>query len=307
VRKAAPERNYPERPVYWGAYVAHDNNRDNIGLGLQLSRNVLRHFLAWNPTVLHDLHESASYLYTSTGRGPYNAWIDPVLISEWYRLAHREVEELTGWGVPGIYTFDYYDGWSPNYLLWIANMRNSIGRFYETQGAGDASDRIVRASVDRQWHRPNTPLPEVVWSIRNNVNLQQSALLVALNEVASNRQEYLRSFWLKSQRAVAKATTEGPAAYVLPASDSRLAQQARLLRLLQLQGIEVQRLSAQAVAGSDTVPAGSYVVRLDQRSRRRLYRRSTPRPTMTPADARLLYNARTVRENGHPEGAMTPE
>ena len=304
VRKAAPERNYPERPVYWGAYVAHDNNRDNIGLGLQLSRNVLRHFLAWNPTVLHDLHESASYLYTSTGRGPYNAWIDPVLISEWYRLAHREVEGLTGWGVPGIYTFDFYDGWSPNYLSWIANMRNSIGRFYETQGAGDASDRIVRASVDRQWHRPNTPLPEVVWSIRNNVNLQQSALLVALNEVASNRQEYLRNFWLKGQRAVAKATTEGPAAYLLPASDPRPAQQARLLRLLQLQGIEVQRLSAQAVAGQDTFPAGSYVVRLDQPFSRaadmlldkQYYNPTDPSPyddvgwTLGP-----LYNTRTVR------------
>ena len=303
-RKQDPKTSLPRSPVYWGKYVAHDDNRDNLGLGLQLSRNVVRHFLAWNPTVLHDLHESASYLYTSTGRGPYNAWIDPVLISEWYRLAHREVEELTGWGVPGIYTYDFYDGWSPNYMFWIANSRNSIGRFYETQGAGDASDRIVRTSVDRQWSRPNTPLPEVVWSIRNNVNLQQSALLVALNEVASNREEYLRNFWLKSQRAVAKATTEGPAAYVLPASDPRLAQQARLLRLLQLQGIEVQRLSAQAVAGSDTFPAGSYVVRLDQPfSRtadmlldRQYYNPTDPAPyddagwTLGP-----LYNARTVR------------
>jgi len=303
-RKQDPEASLPRSPVYWGKYVAHDDNRDNIGLGLQLSRNALKHFLAWNPTVLHDLHESASYLYTSTGRGPYNAWIDPVLISEWYRLAHREVEELTGWGVPGIYTFDYYDGWSPNYLFWIANMRNSIGRFYETQGASDATDRVVRANVDRQWSRPNTPLPEVVWSIRNNVNLQQSALLVALSEVASNRQDYLRSFWLKGQRAVAKATAEGPAAYVFPATDPRPSQQARLLQLLQLQGIEVNRLDAQAMAGPDTFPAGSYVVRLDQPfSRaadmlldRQYYNPTDPAPyddvgwTLGP-----LYNARTVR------------
>jgi hypothetical protein len=49
----------------------------------------MRTFLDYNPTVFHDLHESASYLYTSTGRGPYNAWIDPVVISEWNRLAFR--------------------------------------------------------------------------------------------------------------------------------------------------------------------------------------------------------------------------
>jgi hypothetical protein len=50
----------------------------------------------------------------------------------------------------------------------------------------------------------------VVWSIRNNTNLMQSALLIALNEVATNREEYLRNFWLKGKRSVAKATMEGP-------------------------------------------------------------------------------------------------
>lgn len=303
-RRKDARANTPRTPLYWGKYVAHDNNRDNLGLALKLSQNVVRHFLAWNPTIMHDLHESASYLYTSTGRGPYNAWIDPVLVSEWYRLAHREVEEMTGFGVPGVYTFDFYDGWSPNYMMWAANTRNSIGRFYETQGAGDASNRIVRANVDRQWHRPNTPLPEVVWSIRNNVNLQQSAILIAMNEVANHREEYLRNFYLKSQRSVAKARAEGPAAYVFPATDTRPAQQARLLTLLQQQGIELHRLEAQAVAGKDTFPAGSYVARLDQPFSRLLdmmldrqyYNPEDPAPyddvgwTLGP-----LYNTRTVR------------
>ena len=73
------------------------------------------------------------------------------MIDEWNRLAHKEVQDMTTFGVPGVYTHDFYDGWAPNYMFWIANMRNSIGRFYETQGSGDASTpQCVRTSVDRQ-------------------------------------------------------------------------------------------------------------------------------------------------------------
>lgn len=294
----------PGRLLYWGKYVAHDNNRDGMSLSLKLTQNVMRTFLEYNPTVLHDLHESASYLYTSTGRGPYNAWIDPILVNEWSRLAYKEVQDMTAFGVPGVYTYDFYDGWAPNYMFWIANMRNSIGRFYETQASRNAANYIVSTNVDRQWHRPSTPLREVVWSIRNNVNLQQSALLIALDEVATNRTEYLRNFYLKSKRSVAKATAEGPAAYVFPGDDPRPGQQARLLELLQRHGIEVHRADREFTVGETRYPAGSYVVRMDQPySRtadmlldRQYYNPNDPRPyddvgwTFGP-----LFNARSER------------
>ena len=45
--------------------------------GLKLTENVLRTFLDWHPTVLHDLHESMPYLYASTGTGPYNTCARP--------------------------------------------------------------------------------------------------------------------------------------------------------------------------------------------------------------------------------------
>lgn len=79
---AHPNDNWPSL-VYWGHYVAHDNNRDAIGLSLKLTRNVLNTYLAWKPQVLHDLHESVPYLYDNTiGDGPYNAWVDPILTDE---------------------------------------------------------------------------------------------------------------------------------------------------------------------------------------------------------------------------------
>ena len=303
-KRKDPDANLPTRPLYWGKYVAHDNNRDNIGLSLALSRAITRTYLEYRPTVFHDHHESASHLYTSTGRGPYNAWLDPIVINEWSRLAYKEVKDMTAFGVPGVYTYDFYDGWGANYMMWVAHMRNSIGRFYETQGAGDASTRIIRSNVQRQWHRPSTPLREVVWGIRNNVNLQQSAVLIAMHEVATNREEFLRNFYTKSQRSVAKAHNEGPAAYVLPADDPRPGQQARLLKLMEDHAFEVHRADGDIEIGETVFPEGSYVVRMDQPFSRgadmlldkQYYNPDDPRPyddvgwTVGP-----LFNAKTVR------------
>jgi hypothetical protein len=296
-------KKHPDQPPYpliwWGHYVAHDNNRDNLGVSLALSRNMLKTFLDWHPTVMHDLHESVPYLYIMTGTGPYNAWLDPIVISEWQEMAYHEIEEMTKRGVIGVWTHGFYDGWAPNYLLSIAGTHNSIGRFYETFGNGGADTRVRTLrppDTNREWYRPNPPLAKVKWSARDNINMQESAILFGMNNLASNSQKFLNNFYLKSKRSVEKARAEGPAAWVFPADDPRPAEQASLLNLLQLQGVEVHRLdkelripaapSAQE-AGSDKekstekpdaaakpkeekksaetiIPAGSYVVRMDQ-------------------------------------------
>lgn len=239
-RKANPGKNAPPL-VYWGKYVAHDNNRDGLGMALALTRNMMKTFLEYHPAILHDLHESVPFLYTSTGTGPYNAWLDPITIDEWQLLAHHEVEELTKRGVPGVWTHGFYDGWAPNYMFYVANGHNAIGRFYETFGNGgaDTMDRTVTQQAQRDWYRPNPPHPRVKWSLRNNVNMQQSAILLAMNFVANNKERFLQNFYTKSKRSVAKATNEGPVAYVIPANQPRLVEAADMVNLLRLMGVEV--------------------------------------------------------------------
>ncbi|MGH9735464.1 MAG: M14 family zinc carboxypeptidase, partial [Candidatus Acidiferrales bacterium] len=155
--------------VYWGHYVAHDNNRDNIAMALQLSKVQMKTFLDWHPQVLHDLHESEPYLYTMTGTGPYNAWLDPIVFSEFQEMAHYEIEQFTKRGVPGVWTHGFYDGWAPNYMLYVATGHNAIGRFYETFGNGGADTRVRTlppSETSRVWYRENPPLPKVAWSLR---------------------------------------------------------------------------------------------------------------------------------------------
>ena len=173
-----------------------------LGMALALSRNQMATFLEYHPTVLHDLHESVPFLYTSTGTGPYNAWLDPIVVDEWQSLAYYEIEEMTKRGVPGVWTHGFYDGWAPNYMFYVANGHNSIGRFYETFGNGgaDTQDRNVGAESSRDWFRPNPPLPRVKWSIRNNINMQESAI-PAGDELCREQQGKVPQQFLSKEQA----------------------------------------------------------------------------------------------------------
>ncbi|MGH9914504.1 MAG: M14 family zinc carboxypeptidase, partial [Pyrinomonadaceae bacterium] len=264
-RKANPDKPAPSL-LYWGKYVAHDNNRDGLGMALALTRNQMKTFLEYHPQVLHDLHESIPFLYTSTGTGPYNAWLDPIVVNEWQLLAYNEIDEMTKRGVPGVWTHGFYDGWAPNYMFYVANGHNSIGRFYETFGNGgaDTMNRVTGAQSQRDWFRPNPPLPRVKWSIRNNINMQQSGIILAMNFVAKNRDRFLYNFYLKGVRAVAKAKMEGPFGYIIPGDNPRPVEVAGTVNLMRLMGIEVHTASNEIRIKEQKFPAGSYIIRMDQ-------------------------------------------
>jgi len=258
---ANPGKNYPNL-VYWGKYVAHDNNRDAMGVTLKLTENVINTYIQWHPQVLHDLHESVPYLYDNTvGDGPYNAWIDPILADEWQMIGWNNVSEMTKFGMPGVFTHGNFDTWSPGYLMFVAALHNGISRLYETFGNGgaDTVERELRPDeYARTWYKQNPPLAKTVWSQRNNNNYQQTGLLTSLHYFAGNGKLFLRNFYLKSKRSILKAKTEGPAGYVFPADDPRIGAQAELLRTLQKQGVEISRATA---AFTVTVPAKKAVTR----------------------------------------------
>ena len=289
---AHPKDFYPPL-IYWGKYVAHDNNRDAMGVTLKLTENVLKTYVGWKAQVLHDLHESVPYLYDNTaGDGPFNAWVDPILTDEWEMIGWRNVSDMTKFGMPGVFTHGVFDTWSPGYLMFIAAMHNGISRLYETFGnaGSDTKERTLDPEeYARTWYRQNPPLPKTLWSQRDNNNYEETGLLTSLHYFNENKRLFLKNFYLKAKRSVTKPSAEGPAAYVLPADDPRPSLQAELLRVLQKQAVEISRATAtftvalpvkkepkskksqdakeKEAAPAPTTrefPAGSYIVRMDQ-------------------------------------------
>src|SRR4029453_16113006 len=216
-------------------------------------------------------------------------------------IGWNNVSELTKFGMPGVFAHGNFDTWSPGYLMFIAATHNGISRLYETFGnaGADTLERtLTPEEYSRTWYRQNPPLPKAKWSQPNNNNYQQTALLTTLHYFGDNSKLFLKNFYLKSKRSIEKPKNEGPAAYVLPGDETRVGNQAELLRTLQAQGVEISRATApftvavKAKRGATpssspspspsssaspaasparrkdtedrTFPAGSYIVRMDQ-------------------------------------------
>ncbi|MDZ4675040.1 MAG: M14 family zinc carboxypeptidase, partial [Gemmatimonadota bacterium] len=270
-KRLYPNGGAPGGLPYWGKYVAHDNNRDGMVVSNLLTKNYLKAFLDWRPTVTHDLHESAPFLYVSTGTGPYNEEFDAITIQEWHTLAYQDVTELTRRGLPGVWTHVFYDGWAPSYQLAIANLHNSIGRFYETytsRGADCQTVQLGQAQTSRQWYRPNPPVNGIRWCIRSNQNFQQSGVLISLRYVAEQRETFLRNNVTKAERSIDRGRYGPLHAYIVPSGQASPAEAADLVNLMRTQGTEVHVASADFTvrdAGREiAVKAGDWIVRLDQ-------------------------------------------
>jgi hypothetical protein len=188
--------------------------------------------LEWHPTILHDLHESEPYLYISTGTGPYNVSLDPISIDEWWLLGETEIMELAKRGVPGVLDLRLLRRLGAELPFWIALTHNSFGRFYEVQSYGpdlQPNLQLPVTSTSREWFRPNPPLPSVKWGPRNNTNIQESAILIALNQVGRIG-SCIWKITMKNQRSVDKGKN-GPTVsrWVIPAGQRRKADAAHMV------------------------------------------------------------------------------
>jgi hypothetical protein len=306
------------RVPYWGRYVYHDNNRD-INLSQVSMRAITDWYFTAHPPIMHDLHESLSLLYTYSGGPPQNPNLDPLLFGELRFFSDWELAQMTKWGMPGVYTHAFMDGWSPGYLGSVAYNHNGMMRMYETQSGSDvdvdslrtarleeaAKDSAAADSVraaggevesasdsagapaarggpqgarggggiptgkgggqDREWYR-GIPVPEhavAEFTRRNNANYMQTGVLLALQLTAMFPNLVLENFYVKTRNSMEKGRSEAPYGYAIPVQRD-MTRVTTLVNVLRAQGIEVGTLDSRLVLEADTLPAGSYVIKLDQ-------------------------------------------
>lgn len=258
-------------PPYWGKYVFHDNNRD-INYSQVTMRNLLGWYLQWHPPIMHDLHESVPFLYTFSGQSPQNPTLDPILYAELPWFSNFEMTRAIRYGMPGLWTHAFVDMWSPGYLGFMASNHNGMLRMYETFGNGGAN--TMKRKVDgegggprftassREWYRPLPPYKEVEWSMRNNTNYMETAVLSALELTASFPKVILDNFYQKSRNSIDAGSKEAPFAYVIPPQEKT--RVANLINLLRVQGIEVGRATKEVKLQEGTYPEGTLIVKRNQ-------------------------------------------
>jgi hypothetical protein len=265
----------PSAPPYWGRYVYHDNNRDGIQRKLALTRATQDAFMKWHPAVVHDLHESIPLLSIWTGTGPYDVNLDPITTTEWHAIAFHEVTSLTALGMPGVWTWGFGEGWAHLYADSVAINHNAIGRGYETFGNGTAEtvqrwldperNRFTGKPVtEPDWYRPLPPPRSFRWSLRNNTNYMETAVLAALQYTSLHGKDMLRNFWRRGANAVDKGGTQAPYAVAIREQQDDRRRLAALVNLLRDHGIEVSRAKEAFKVKEGEFPAGTFLVRTAQ-------------------------------------------
>ncbi|GJM14328.1 MAG: peptidase [Pseudohongiella sp.] len=264
-----PPRSVP----FWGRYMYHDNNRDGISITQPITKNYINAVYEYKPTVSLDLHESVPLLYVAGGTGPYNEGVSPITVGEWQLLANYEISRLTGLGLEGVWTWGFYTGWYPGYMLWATNNHNGLGRFYETFGnnSADTMERDLSNSryagelvTERTWYRAAPPPKKLTWSMRNNTNYMQTGVIASLEMVSKNGAMFLSNFYQKGVDALEKGVEEAPYAYLIPQQQSDADSTNYMVGALGRHAIEIQVATRGGEYGDVTVEEGDLLVKLNQ-------------------------------------------
>ena len=270
---------------YWGKYVYHDNNRD-INVALMQMRTIVDWYFTAHPPIMHDLHEAQPLLYTYSGAAPQNPNLDPLLFSELPWFANFEMAQMTKYGMPGVYTNAFMDGWSPGYLGSVAYNHNGLMKMYETQSGRDIDTLPTKTAAataaipagrggavptgrggaqDREWYRgiQYTPYDLNTFTRRSNTNYMQTGVISALQLTAMFPATILENFYIKTRNSIEEGKSKAPYGYVIPVQRD-MTKVAEFVNVLRIQQIEVGVANEPVKVGDRTYPAGSYVVKRDQ-------------------------------------------
>ncbi len=263
---ASPDAAERDEPWPGGRtnHALFDMNRDWFACTQPETRARVRAFLDWRPVAFVDLHEMGanSTYFFGPPASPRNPELPEAGLVWQERYGRNNAEWFDREGFD-YFTREEYDSFYPGYGDSWPGLQGAVSATYEE---GSVRGLVVELR------------DETTKTYLQSVLHHFIASLSTAETTAENREAALRRFLDYRRSAVADGSNGGTREFVLePSRDPWRA--ARLARLLAFQGIEVARLteaarnaSVRPHGGRDVAehefPAGSYVVRLDQPSKR---------------------------------------
>lgn len=255
-------------------YVGHDNNRDWYALTQKETQLIVEGVhTPWRPMIVHDVHQMSSNgarMFVPPYVEPYEPNIDPLLISAINEVGAFMAGELREEGKTGVVTASQYDLFTPARAF--SHYHGGVRILSETASARSATPIRLRAgelvgsaTFDPRSPSDNFPEPWLggTWDLRQIVSYQESAALALLRHAAKNRDFWVDTFYEVNRRAVEK-WPDWPDYWILPDHQPNPTGLASILRILTLGGVEVHRTLQPVSAGSETFPAGSFVIPMRQ-------------------------------------------
>ncbi len=260
-------------PVLYHPYVGHDNNRDWYMFTQAETRLTVRHlYHRWHPQIVHDAHQMGTRgarLFVPPYAAPWEPNVDGALVAAAGALGSHVASRLTTAGRTGVVTGALFDAWTPGRAY--PHTHGGVRLLSETASARLATPVEVKpeelerrsSGYDPRAASVNypAPWPGGAWRLADIVETQLQASLAILEHAAVHREHWLRTALATNRRASAR---NEPFAFVLPGGQRDPSAVARLVQVLRLGEVSVDRATAPFEAGGRGYAAGALVVRMQQ-------------------------------------------
>lgn len=265
-------------PWLYHPYVGHDNNRDWYMVTqkeTRLTTDLL--YRRWFPEVFYDVHQQGNggmRLTVPPHVDPINPNVDPLIVRMINHIGSEMSLALESRGKTGVGDGATYDLWWHGGARSTPTRHNMAGVLTEAASVKiatpiqqDVKDLTGHPrglpTYERRVNFPN-PWPGGWWRLRDIVDYELIAAEALVRMMSQQREDYVRNFVSLGRKEVRLGESEAPFAYIIPAAQRDTAATAKLVDVLRVGAVEVERAAGEFTAGGRRYAAGSYIVRMAQ-------------------------------------------
>jgi len=260
-------------PWLYHHYAGHDNNRDWFMGNLPETRALMQVlFHDWIPQIHIDEHQmgsSGARLFIPPFKDPPTGPVHPLV---WRgialcgsHMAYRLEEENRAGVVHG----RSFTGWWIGACDDTSWLHNAIGILSEMASVKIATPVYVEpGEISDSYYQKSMQFPHPWrggwWRLRDIVDYELTLSFGLIEAAALYRQSFLMNFYRMCKDAVDGQRENGVTAFLIPNIQHDAPAARRMLRILQLGGVEVHQITADSQSGQRMVPAGTWVINMNQ-------------------------------------------
>jgi hypothetical protein len=275
-------------PTLYQKYAGHDDNRDFYMSTQPETININRVlYREWFPQIVYDHHQAGppgTVMFAPPFRGPFNYNLDPMMPVDIDLVGSAMQARLAAEGKAGVTMRggSTYSTWWNGGLRTTAYFHNEIGLLTET--IGSPTPTSIPYVADRQIASADLPSPIAPqpWHFRQSIDYSLTADRAVLDIASRRRETLLYGIYEMGRRSIDRGRTDtwtptphkrrgttgthrdpmlrDPRGYILPADQPDFLTATKFVKVLLLNGIEVERATAPFTVNGRTYPPGSYVV-----------------------------------------------
>ncbi|HMF96108.1 MAG TPA: M14 family metallopeptidase [Vicinamibacterales bacterium] len=260
-------------PELWHKYVGHDDNRDWYMMNQVETRNSARQLYAeWFPQIIYNQHQTGPFpsrIFVPPFDDPMNPNIPPLVVRGVNLVGDAMTRRLDQEGKRGAVSRLGFDTWWNGGMRTAPYFHNMVGILTETSHASATPASYDARTFPKYFAGTSVPTLEPTtyypspylggeWHLRDSCNIMMTTSMAVLDIGAKRRQEWLYDIYQMARDATRANARE---TFVIPANQWDPATAVKLVNVLRLGGIEVERATSPFSVGGTQYGAGSFVIR----------------------------------------------